>query len=248
MDKNQLSDKFTSELLNEIQNGKYAYCHKLPSEADIAKQFGISRTLVRDCLSVLEREGFVSRKHGIGTIINKHVLNVKTRLDLEQEYLEMIRATNKIPEVSYVNVDKVYADFEIARKLKIKEGESLIKINRVITADGVQAIYCEDYIIESMIIDKNYESADLEKPIFEFLKKYCNTEVYMDLSEIRAIVADEYLKKVLNLKLGIPILYIDEVGYDFFGQPVLYAKEYYVDGIFKHIVMRKMQGSKLYLN
>ncbi len=48
---------------------------------------------MRDCLSTLEREGFISRKHGIErTIINQHVLDVKVRLDLEEEFLDMIRS------------------------------------------------------------------------------------------------------------------------------------------------------------
>ena len=31
---------------------------KLPPELTLAKEMGVSRTLIRDCLSALEREGF----------------------------------------------------------------------------------------------------------------------------------------------------------------------------------------------
>ena len=75
----QLSEKYTKEIFQEIKSGIYSRADRLPSEPDIAKHFGISRTMVRDCLSTLEREGFISRKHGIGTIINQHVLDVKVR-------------------------------------------------------------------------------------------------------------------------------------------------------------------------
>ena len=75
----QLSEKYTKEIFQEIKSGIYSRADRLPSEPDIAKHFGISRTMVRDCLSTLEREGFISRKHGIGTIINQHVLDVKVQ-------------------------------------------------------------------------------------------------------------------------------------------------------------------------
>ena len=61
----QLSEKYTKEIFQEIKSGIYSRADRLPSEPDIAKHFGISRTMVRDCLSTLEREGFISRKHGI---------------------------------------------------------------------------------------------------------------------------------------------------------------------------------------
>ena len=79
--KNELSRDMTNRLLYEMREGIYAGRDRLPPEIELAKQLGISRTLVRDCLSILEREGFINRKHGVGTIINKHVLNVATRMD-----------------------------------------------------------------------------------------------------------------------------------------------------------------------
>ena len=50
-------------------------------ELTLAKEMGVSRTLIRDCLSALEREGFISRKHGVGTIVNPHILNATTRME-----------------------------------------------------------------------------------------------------------------------------------------------------------------------
>ena len=142
----QLSEKYTKEIFQEIKSGIYSRADRLPSEPDIAKHFGISRTMVRDCLSTLEREGFISRKHGIGTIINQHVLDVKVRLDLEEEFLDMIRSAGYIPGVAFVRNAMGKADVRTAQKLGIKAGEDVVISVRLITADGAPAIYCVDHI------------------------------------------------------------------------------------------------------
>lgn len=62
--------------------GEYAKTtDRLPPEETLAQQLGISRVKLRDILSVLQSNGYISRKRGIGTLINKHMLQEHARLD-----------------------------------------------------------------------------------------------------------------------------------------------------------------------
>ena len=85
------SKTIRAQLLSDMKDGAYADCERLPRESVLAEKLGISRTQLRDILASLEREGFITRRHGVGTIINRHVLNVQTRMDIEVEFLDMIR-------------------------------------------------------------------------------------------------------------------------------------------------------------
>lgn len=240
MDKpKQLSDIYTQEILHEIQSGSYAHADRLPAEPEMAKRFGISRTMLRDCLSTLEREGFISRKHGIGTIVNQHVLKVKVRMDLEQEFLDMVSAAGYEPGVAFARVRLEKADALAAGRLRIDIGEEVVVSNRLITADGQPAIHCVDYIAVRGIVVKDYDLELLKKPVFEFIKEYCKTDVYLDLSEVSAVAADGEIAEYLGVEKGTPLLYIDEVGYNLVGQPILYSKEHYAGGILKHTILRK---------
>ena len=51
--------------------------------------------------------------------------------------------------------------------------------------------------------------------------------------------ADAERADVFQIPQGSPLLYIDELGYNFVGQPILYSQEYYANGIFKHTILRK---------
>ena len=140
------SKTIRANLLSAMKNGEYANSERLPRENVLAEKLGISRTQLRDILASLEREGFITRRHGVGTIINRHVLNVQTRMDIEVEFLDMIRQSGFTPAVASVWVSEGVADAKIAKQLQMEEGAPIIRVARLCTADGRPAIYCEDVI------------------------------------------------------------------------------------------------------
>lgn len=235
----QLSEVVTQKILYEIQSGSYKNESRLPPEVEIAADLGVSRTIIRDSLASLEREGFISRRHGVGTIINRHVLSVATRMDLEQEFLQMIESTGRKASVPFVKLGYGVAGEELAAKLKIDPLAEVIHITRIVAADGEAVIICTDSIAKNLIIKEGYTEEDLRKPVFDFLDKYCNTQVYMDLTEVRAVGADQEVAYWFGIAPGSPVLFMDEVGYTFRGKPVLHSGEFYKDRALQHMVLRK---------
>ena len=225
-------------LLQAMQTGEYAHSDRLPRESVLAEKLGISRTQLRDILASLEREGFITRRHGVGTIINRHVLEAQTRMDIEVEFLDMIRQSGCEPAVAFVRVADGEADAKIAGQLQIPEGTPIIRIARLCTADGKPAIYCED-VVEKALAKGNYTIQDFKLPIFHFLQRFCGIYPYLDLTDVRPAVADAALAEIFQVPMGTPLLNMDEVDYDIDGHPVFCSNEYFVDGIFRHTVMRK---------
>lgn len=227
-----------AQLLSSMADGEYRDCARLPRESVLAEKLGISRTQLRDVLASLEREGFITRRHGVGTIINRHVLNVQTRMDIEVEFLDMIRQSGHKPAVAFVRVVDGTADEKIAGQLRIPVGTPIIRIARLCTADGKPAIYCED-IIEKALARGSYTIRDFKLPIFHFLQQFCGAVPYMDLTDVRPSTADAALSEVFQVPIGTPLLNMDEVDFDIDGKPVFCSNEYFVDGIFRLTVMRK---------
>lgn len=234
-----LSTQITRHILEEMQTGAYRKQDRLPPEVEIAETLGVSRTVVRDSLALLEREGFVTRKHGLGTIINRHVLEAKTRVDLEKEFFEMVRDAGYKPSVRFLEIEESAANEAEIALFGEEEGSEVLRISRVIYADEMPAIYCVDTISKSLIVDPDYTEADMHKVIFEFLDQFCNTSVYMDLTELQAISADPELADILQVPAGAAILHFNERGYDLKGKLILHSREYYRNGIFHHTILRK---------
>lgn len=234
-----LSEQISRQLLRELRVGAYAHVDRLPPEMEIAAHLSVSRTAVRDSLAALEREGFITRKHGVGTIVNHHVLAVRTRMDLEEEFLDMVRSAGYTPGVGFARWWEAPAPEPVARRLCIAAREPLIQVSRLITADGRPVIYCLDSFPMSCIRDQSYLPDELTRPIFYFLNRYCGIEVYLDLTEVNAVAAEGLPARALDVPPGTPLLHMDELGYDLRGHPVLHSDEYYADGILRHTVLRK---------
>ena len=108
--------------LEEMRSGAFSQVARLPRESELAQQLNISRTQLRDGLVRLEREGFISRRHGVGTVINCHVLNVRTRMDLEVKFMGMVRQSSHSPNQAFVKPETIACPTAVAKRLAIDEG------------------------------------------------------------------------------------------------------------------------------
>ena len=211
-------------LLQAMRTGEYAHGDRLPRESVLAEKLGISRTQLRDILASLEREGFITRRHGVGTLINRYVFNVPTRMDIEVEFSDMIRQSGRQPRVDYVHVEEDAASEKIAAQLHLNPGDPIVRVSRLVSADGVPAIYCED-VVNQRLVRQGATQQDYKLPIFHFLEEFCHVI--------------PYLAAIFQVAEGTPLLNMDEVDYDIDGSPVFCSNQYYVDGIIRHTVMRK---------
>ncbi len=64
-----LSEIVAGKLAGMILDGIYKSGYQLPSERDLVKQFGVSRTTLREALKLLEDSGIIEVKHGVGSFI-----------------------------------------------------------------------------------------------------------------------------------------------------------------------------------
>jgi len=65
----RLSDQVADQLAAEIRRGGLAPGDKLPTEAQLVAQFGVSRTVVREAVSRLKSLGLVDSRQGSGVFV-----------------------------------------------------------------------------------------------------------------------------------------------------------------------------------
>ena len=59
------------DLLNEIRSGVLAVDDRLPSEMEMAEQYGVSRDVIRRAKEELAGEGWLIILHGRGTFVSR---------------------------------------------------------------------------------------------------------------------------------------------------------------------------------
>jgi GntR family transcriptional repressor for pyruvate dehydrogenase complex len=85
----RLSDQVAEQLAAEIRRGGLAPGDKLPTEARLVEQFGVSRTVVREAVSRLKSLGLVDSRQGSGVFVQASAtfapLNFEARHAASQE-------------------------------------------------------------------------------------------------------------------------------------------------------------------
>jgi len=66
-----LTDRVAGALLEKIDGGVFRPGARLPSENALAKQFGVSRTVLREAISRLKQEGVVEARQGSGVYLTE---------------------------------------------------------------------------------------------------------------------------------------------------------------------------------
>lgn len=68
----KLSTRVSSALRSRLLAGDVAPGQKLPSEAQLTAQFGVSRTVVREAIAALAADGLVESRQGAGVFVVNH--------------------------------------------------------------------------------------------------------------------------------------------------------------------------------
>src|ERR1700761_968197 len=79
-----LSDTVAQQLQRQIEKGGFAQSGKLPTEAVLAREFGVSRTVIREAVSRLKNEGMVEPRQGSGVFIVERAGIRPLRIDYAQ--------------------------------------------------------------------------------------------------------------------------------------------------------------------
>ena len=67
----RLPDEVAVSIMGAIEGGQLAPGDRLPTEAELAKRFGVARTVVREAISLLRYDGIVDSRRGVGAFVTE---------------------------------------------------------------------------------------------------------------------------------------------------------------------------------
>ena len=117
-----LTEIAAKELRQAITGGTFRPGSQLPTEAELCEMLGVSRTVVREALRVLEDDGLVARRHGVGTFVRNHP--ILKNLNFNFGITEMIESAGLKSGTSHLAVQKETADEEKAEQLQRSSGDA----------------------------------------------------------------------------------------------------------------------------
>jgi DNA-binding GntR family transcriptional regulator len=124
-------------LTEEIGNGRHPVGTLLPTEEALARAHAVSRQTVREALRLLDEQGLVSRRRGIGTRVLGDA--PKHRYSIEIESVNDIVELVKHVRLSVTGIRPVVASGRLADVLGCREGSRWLEVRGVRVRADVSA-------------------------------------------------------------------------------------------------------------
>jgi GntR family transcriptional regulator len=233
-----LTDVAQQELRKAITGGTFRPGSQLPTEAELCEILGVSRTVVREALRVLEDDGLVARRHGVGTFVRNNP--ILKNLNFNFGITEMIESAGLKPGTSHLAIQKETADEEKAEQLHIPLGTPLITVERVRTADGRPVVYSLDTFTESLIQRADFDLQLLRtESIYNILQTSLGQVIEYGIARLLPVAAPHDVAEQLQLPPNALTLYIVQTDYTAGDEPLVYSCEYHLPNAFDFVVWRR---------
>lgn len=142
------ADSAASELERRVVMGEYSVGSQLPPEPELAVSLGVSRTTLRDAVGRLEAQGLLIRQQGRGTYVRDRTgVRISMLLEANLAVSDMIRDMGLMPATRHVTVSTEAPPEDARIALRRPDLAHVIAVRRVRTADGVPAVYSDDYLV-----------------------------------------------------------------------------------------------------
>jgi DNA-binding GntR family transcriptional regulator len=235
-----LRHQLAQELRDRIRSGELAPGDKLPSEPVLAHTREVSRSSVRAAITVLEEEGFVSRRHGSGTYVT---YRPSLQNDLSRNFgvSSLIASTGLEPGTIDETCVLVDAPPVIAAALEVEVGTPVSSLRRVRTASGRPVVDTTDWCRQDHLNpDELREIGD--GSVYAALTSR-GLVVHHGVATITPGNADAETARRLDVARGALLLTIDQVDATAEGVPVLVSREHHLADAFSFRVVRHGPGA-----
>ncbi len=195
-------------LVERISNGLYPRGSMLPTEAELCKQFGVSRTTVREAMRALIEKGLVARKPGVGTWVRSTYADPRFVHSLESiaDVFQYGWQSDKPVMLSRCNIDATAPEMAL---LNCEPGQQWTRFEymRSLAGKGTPMLHTTGYV--SPLFPAAVDQIPLSvEPVYSHIERLYGEEVAALEQRISAVSIAAREAKLLKVKVGSSGLYV----------------------------------------
>ena len=232
-----LRHSIAQELRTRIRDGEWRPGDRMPSEPELARRRTVSRSSMRAAITMLEEEGFVSRRHGSGTYVT-HRPALPNELGRNFGVSRMIASEGLEPGTVEESSGSEPAPRAVAEILGIEEGERVSALRRVRTADGRRVVDVTDWCRVEHLAPEDLPTVG---SIYAALAER-GLAVDHGVAHLTPRNADGEVAERLGVPSGTLLLTIDQVDRTADGIAVLVSREHHLADAFTFTLLRRGPG------
>lgn len=204
-------------VLERIGSGAWPIGGLIPSEVELCREFGVSRTTVRKAVSDLAYEGRLVVMQGKGTFVaspkvEEHFVQRAFGIHEDMQRRGITLTTQVLRQ------DVTEASPEVAQRLRLRRGELVHLIVRRRFVGQEPILVSTTYVPHALCPDLDTQNLE-ECSLYALLRDRYGLAIARGERRLEAVAADAHEARLLDIALGSPLLLLDSVAYADDGRP-----------------------------
>ena len=204
--------RIAESLKSRILSGRYE--DRITGELALAKEFEVSRRTIQQALEQLAGEGYILRKHGSGTFVNK--------ARVEKQYRSIVSISEGIAQQGLEQESRILFSGLVSPPPEASAFfddaaiDQVYEHTRLIMSEGTVLAYASAYLNASKLPD--LDLTDLNGSLYARLRKQYGRTVVFTEDQYIPQIPEPSIAKYLNLPTNSPVLTVlrtatDQTGY-----------------------------------
>ena len=206
--------RIAETLRARIVEGAYSVGERIPAAIELEKAFHVSDITIRKALELLAREGWVTRRRGIGTVVMRgagpEVLDIRISGDFS-EWMETASGKSLDIDQHVLDTGMVPCPAKLRPILELGEGEQVWRMRRVRSMQGEPISYHVNYgrrELADLIAARDLEGGGTFIKLLR--QRYSDRLARVD-QQVKAAVANMDSAELLGVDFGAPIFDVENI-------------------------------------
>lgn len=219
-------------LIGQIESGELTPGDQLPPERDLSEKLGVNRLTLRRALRVLEAQGLIIRKHGIGTYVAEP--KIERQMEVVFRFTHGMQKRGFTPTAKVISLEVSVMEASLARELAMPLSSLAYLILRLRSINQ-EPVMLESYTIPTQRFP-GLDQYDLEnRSIYEVMEMEYGVTIVRARQSFEPVVASDFEAGLLDLEVGAPLMLERRLSFDKDGRPVEIGKDRYRGDRFRFV-------------
>ena len=194
---------------------------RLANQRSLAREFGVTLMTLRHALDLLERDGLIARRHGLGTFV------ARPSIDYDILHLRTLAgdlsALGEDVATRFLRSRFMVADLRVAEPLGLAERACVFVLERLRLVDREPVSFQASYLPGAL--GEEISKADLAvTPLRQVLARNLGIEITAARETVSAVPLPAHAARELGCRAGTAAFRSDRVSTDSAGAPVVYDR------------------------
>jgi GntR family transcriptional regulator len=213
------------ELRAAIRRGDFQPGVPLPSQPDLARQYGLNQTSINRAIAILRAEGLIRVEHGRGAFVQeipavKRVRRIPRSASGGSSFADEMRKAGLVPRTQLADLATMAAPPDVADMLGIRPGEKVVRRTRHMFASDRPVQLATSYIPLAVAGSQDIALPDTGPTGLYQRLAARGHEVARFVEEIEVRLPRAEESDLLRLTEAQPVLEVARTAYDANDRPV----------------------------